>query len=941
MQGDGIGQILNQKLSIVSVNIRSLNNCFDSIEHFLSGHAKLGVFACQEIWSKNISRKYKIPGFGCLSATTRGDGRGGGIGFWVNENLSWRELADLDSFKEGVYETKAIEIRFQPDTLWCVLNVYRPPHGDWEEFFQLFNQQVHQISQIYKNFVIVGDFNLDLLKETQVKIRYENLYSTINLKQVIVEPTRITPTSATLIDHILVTPVAQWQAGNFELNLADHLAVAIGIGHRSKTKTKYSNKSINVIDHSDKALTKLKEKLQKLHWEQWYVDNDVNSTSRIMENFNEIINSSIDECCAKTLRVKSQNWINAEVLEKKKELQKIHKKYLRTRREEHFIRYKEQRKVYNKLLRTVKENHNKQQLEKCGTDTRKLWKVINQALDRTKGDSKIKVIRDGQQQLTSDNDKTTAFNDFFVSVTDNITIPIVDFDPLDLITQFDNTFCSFGQITEAEILKLISSLESKTSSGNDKLTNKLLKAIGEVIAKPLAFIFNKILTHGEVPKLWKVAKVKPLFKKGDSTLCTNYRPISLLPVLSKVFEKYIFTRIYNHFKENNLFYENQFGFMEGRSTEDAILTLIHYHQQAKEKNFKCAGILCDLAKAFDTVPHDILLKKLKKYGIQGIELKVIESYLSERRQYTTVNDVESESRRLPDKGVPQGSILGPLLFIIYINDLHLATSLKSILYADDTLLLGKASSQEELQNLFNQEMPKIHKWFCANKLSLSIGKTHCVPLHGITDLNITLGTNKIKTVKSAKYLGLEISTGLKWDIHAKKVIKKARAIAYNIARCKNVFSIETRKILYNALFMSNISYCMLCWFPTLQAGLQHKLFLAQKTAIRAVFGTFRYIHTAPLFKQLHLVKLHDFVWLLKLKFIFRWTEGKLPTSLQNFIARNEGVTRQHGQLKSSTKQGLLADIVATGNAAGLFNPSTVSFKTFKKKKINDIVDTYI
>ena len=141
--------------------------------------------------------------------------------------------------------------------------------------------------------------------------------------------------------------------------------------------------------------------------------------------------------------------------------------------------------------------------------------------------------------------------------------------------------------------------------------------------------------------------------------------------------------------------------------------------------------------------------------------------------------------------------------------------------------------------------------------------------------------------------------------------------------------------------MSNISYCMLCWFPTLQAGLQHKLFLVQKTAIRAVFGTFRHIHTAPLFRQLHLVKLLDYVWLLKLKFIFRWNETTLPRNLQNLITKNVGVTRQHGQLQANTRQGLLADIVAAGNDAGLYNPSDVTFRTFKKNKIKEIIDTYV
>ena len=303
----------------------------------------------------------------------------------------------------------------------------------------------------------------------------------------------------------------------------------------------------------------------------------------------------------------------------------------------------------------------------------------------------------------------------------------------------DHHDCSFvfNQVSGEEIKNILYKLKPKASTGHDTLSMKLLKGAGSAIAEPLALIINQSFACGIFPRKLKLAKVLPIHKKGDDTIFDNYRPISLLPALSKVFEKVVYYQLYNFFTCKNLFYGSQHGFKEAHSTETAALEFIDRIYQILDSGEIPISIYLDLSKAFDTLDHNILLYKLNYYGIRGTALEWFRSYLTNRAQYVEYDGECSESLQITT-GVPQGSILGPMLFIIYMNDIHLASSkFNAILHADDTTLMNwlyifDFHAEPETQNLsenINSELQKVSYWLAANKLSLNISKTRYMIFH--------------------------------------------------------------------------------------------------------------------------------------------------------------------------------------------------------------------
>ena len=296
---------------------------------------------------------------------------------------------------------------------------------------------------------------------------------------------------------------------------------------------------------------------------------------------------------------------------------------------------------------------------------------------------------------------------------------------LDFFMQEPNTDSLFLMPTnEAELLKLVSSLKSNKSPGFDGIKNELIKDIIHGIVIPLVHIFNLSVSSGIVPKQLKIAKVVPIFKKGDPQTLSNYRPISLLTSFSKILEKLVYDRTVTFLNKTKIFSKFQFGFREKHTTTHAILHFVDKVAQALDNHLHTVGVFLDFSKAFDTVDHEILISKLSYYGVRGIALSWFRSYLSDRKQYVSLNGIDS-SRQTICCGVPQGSLLGPLLFILYINDFHLSSDVLSfIFFADDSSVFFSHENPEILLDTVNSELKKVILWIHANKLSLNLQKTN-------------------------------------------------------------------------------------------------------------------------------------------------------------------------------------------------------------------------
>ena len=375
---------------------------------------------------------------------------------------------------------------------------------------------------------------------------------------------------------------------------------------------------------------------------------------------------------------------------------------------------------------------------------------------------------------------------------------------------------TFMNIDEDAINKIIYNLPPKSSSGCDGISTKLLKVIAPAIIKPLTLLINQVLNTGTFPDKLKIAKVIPIFKKGDPSLFENYRPISLLPAISKVLEKIIALQLSSYFEKNKLLFDNKYGFRTKHSTEHAALELIYRITNKMDTNEIPLNIFFDLSKAFDTIDHSILLNKLKYYGLKGPTLNVFQSYLSNRNQYTEIEDTTSTI--LPIQvGVPQGSILGPILFIIYVNDLpQCSNKFDFIMYADDTTLsstiyssFSDINSNASADSLINAEIGKVIEWLKINKLSLNKNKSKYMTFHmpkkQIQHLTLKIDGINFEKVEEFNFLGLTMDTNLKWKKHTDKISNKCSKITGVLNRLKLLFPQEIKCLLYNSLIVPHIN----------------------------------------------------------------------------------------------------------------------------------------
>ena len=402
-------------------------------------------------------------------------------------------------------------------------------------------------------------------------------------------------------------------------------------------------------------------------------------------------------------------------------------------------------------------------------DIKKTWKLINELNSRNrKKTNNISEIKMREEVITSPMEMAEASNSYFINVGVNLAakIPSPKFTPESYLTPTDKIF-SLQTPTTTTVCRLLKAIGKNKSVGLDNIPNKLLKMAADVVAPSLTEIFSQSINTGIFPNDWKEARVSPLFKNGVKNDPNNYRPISIIPAVSKFFEKIIFDQLYAYLNDNNLLSQCQSGFRSLYSTLTALLEATNNWCVNVDNGLLNGVVFIDLKKAFDTIDHGILLQKLECYGVDTAGIRWFESYLFGRTQKCAVNGKLSNAVPVTC-GVPQGSSLGPLLFLVYINDLPncLITSTPRM-FADDTSISYSSDSIEQLQNVMNSELKNliINDWLITNKLSLNITKTEFMLIGSRQRVNasqdnidIRIDDRKVKRVHLTKSLGLHIDS---------------------------------------------------------------------------------------------------------------------------------------------------------------------------------------
>lgn len=841
--------------SAIHFNARSLKKHHAEISAQLQSFMhKFSAICLSETWLSDADRDlYGFPDYSSEYAH-RAEAPYGGSAIFISKHLAYIRRNDLQI---NVPKCESVWIEF--DDSFCLPNsskktvlgsIYRSPSSNSSDFCLSFSLLLDKLSFENKNVLIMGDFNFNLLDTCNpTTAHYLSCFSSYGFQSLINVPTRAVDNAAvSLLDHILSNLDVPIQTGVVECDVTDHFPVFLQI---SKTNNGPQFEYRSTFDKE-----KFIDALSNVSWSSLYSFTDPDAA---MEKFISIFTNVVISCTT----VKSSNrrydaprspWLSEALLRCLRKKENLFKK---TKRKPFNSNLKERYKRYastlSSLLKCAKKQYYERQLQLCGHDTKKKWKILNEFLNNTSQNKAITSIIYNDSCIVEPTAIANAFSTYFANITH-------ESDSYTYSSAFPRCAQSFylRPTSPEEVESVIRLLKAK-GPGIDGIHGAHIKFACNLISATLSHIFNLVFQTGVFPNQLKLAKVVPVFKKGDHRSIENYRPISILSFLDKVLEKLIELRLSRYLTKFEILTSCQFGFRSGLSTDNAIACFTDKIKSFIDCGKYAGSVFIDLSKAFDTINHSILLKKLELYGIVGPALTLLKSFLSNRRQVVCVNGQTSHPANI-NKGVPQGSILGPLLFLTYINDLpQCLTTSQCILYADDTTIFSSDNDVSNLVSKLQADLFSLQRWCLSNKLSINVSKTcfmlYCSPNKTLpTFSSLYLNSKKIAFCSRTNFLGVVIDSNFKFDEHVISIVKKASFGIRALIRARPYFNTQILLGLYFAFVHCHLTYCITSWGSSYATHLS-PLVTLQKQAIRVINSAPRRSSSFPLFQQLRVLPL--------------------------------------------------------------------------------------
>ena len=885
-----LSNICKNDLSVMQLNVRGLLNKQYLLKEILLTTKPDVVLLCETWLTAHTETLLDIPGYKC-SHKIRKDRIGGGVSVLVKANLRSRQREDL------CVETTHLEhivVELKTDTRNIIfVSGYRPPNTNLRQFLEEYKRLYRAVSKGSKYETIIGmDHNINLLQSLTHGLTNEFLEFNLrkNMIPCVTKPTRITHKTATLLDNIFISSKLQsnWNCKLLVDDISDHLPCLVILKNQNKSIKGSSKIEFRTLDEI--ATRTIKQLLDQNIW-----DTELGNleTEDCFNKFHDILLETIDKVAPIKIKTVSHKklirdpWITTGLMTSLTKQRRLYRAQLGCGNTVPAHKYKEYRNLLKKLVRKSKQEYLRSKCEEYKQNGKKLWQLINRVIGKTS--NKKHIINSLRIDGTVQQDSTAISAElcsFFSSVGENYANKI-NSDPYEINNVLNkipnNTRSMFSKPTSRqEIEQLIQKLPCKNSSGHDDISNNLLKKLNTSISLPLEIVFNKSIEEGIFPSRMKLADVVPLHKGKDPLESTNYRPISLLLTISKLLEKIMYQQTYDFLEQTGQIYPSQYGFRTAHSCEQAISELVSEILKGKEEGMYTLGLFLDLSKAFDTIEHSVLLQKLCKYGVRGPTLSWFRSYLENRKMRIKCETASSDKLVYSDYktvqyGTPQGSCLGPLIFLIFTNDLHRHLHhCSSILFADDTTLYKTHRNLVYLRWCLEDEMSTISKWFSTNKLTLNIDKTVCVLFqknNKTEKVELQVNDATILSQPNTKFLGMWLDQHLNWNKHIDILLLKITRNQNMLKLSRNFLPKDTKRLIYHSHIGSHIQYGLLLWGNGTQKQLIDKVQKIQDKCIKYI--TNRPANTQE-YKDLKILKIRELILLANYNFGYKLQKGLLP-----------------------------------------------------------------
>ena len=806
------------KISIGHLNINSLRNKFEMLTDIVKGAIDILIISETKLDESFPQPQFYIDGYSKPFRLDR-NSRGGGVIAFIREDIPCKRLFLPNINIEAIF----FEINLRK-TKWLCCGGYNNHNKNISSYIKALGDHIDTFIKDYDNLLILGDFNAEANDPYM-----ETFCETYKLKHLVKEPTCFkNPLNPKCIDIILTNRFHNFQNTNIlETGLSDHHKLTLTI-----LKNEFVKSAPNIIKFRNiKAIDNVRFKTDLVKDLSKY-DAD-NITYEIFHNVFMDLTDKHAPIKTKYLRANHAPFMSKFLLSNISHRTKLRNKFLKNPTPTNKTAYKTQRNKCVKILRNEKRSYYENLNPNILSDNKKFWKMVKPFFSEKSSIKQKVILIENNEILNNDQKVAETLNIFFTDVvkrlgTENEFCPLpIEDDSTDISTiikdyskhpsilQIKESFkilpnsFNLDRIRNADILTAINKIDISKNGGIYDIPTKLLKMNSDIIFEPICAAYNNSLTSQTFPSKLKMADITPVHKKGESTNKENYRPVSILPVISKLFEKTMYCQIYTYI--NQYLSHKLCGFRKGLNSQYALIYMLESWKKSLDGNGNGAALLTDLSKAFDCLNHNLLIAKLHAYGFDDSSLNYILSYLRGRKHRTKVGIYYSSWKKII-LGVPQGSILGPLLFNIYINDLFLSLKNSELAnYADDNTPFACKSRLDQVITQLEDDFCELSEWFRINCLTVNNDKCHLLVSNHISDVHIKVGTNNITCSASEKFLGVTIDNTLKFDKHVSSLCKRANQKFHALARMSNYVSSSKLKTLMKAFVISQFSYCPLVW----------------------------------------------------------------------------------------------------------------------------------